>query len=254
MPARDEPYGRELKVERLGRVGGGLAIEEMEFQSSQPDPTRTRWTSVKKTWTITILAAILFVPLFVTRGVSWFDFWWWLTANLAFLLVLVAMLDRGWREEVLDDFKARLLYKIGLGLLSAGVLFGLFYAGNILSRKILPFAGTGIAEIYGFKAQASPLRVAILMVLVIGPGEELFWRGFLQRRLQREQEPWKGFAIATSVYALIHLGSGNPMLVLAAGLCGLCWGILYLRARSLLTNMVSHTVWDISIFLLFPLS
>jgi membrane protease YdiL (CAAX protease family) len=209
---------------------------------------------VKTTWTITILAAILFVPLFVTRGISWLDFWWWLTANLAFLLLLVALLDRDWRKEILGDVKAGLPYKIGLGLLSAGVLFGLFYAGNIFSRKFLPFAGTGIADIYGFKAQASPLRVALLMVLVIGPGEELFWRGFLQRRVQQEQGPWKGFAIATSVYALIHIGSGNLMLILAAGLCGLCWGFLYLRARSLLTNMVSHTVWDISIFLLFPLS
>jgi membrane protease YdiL (CAAX protease family) len=209
---------------------------------------------VKTTWTITLLAATLFVPLFVTRGIFWLDFWWWLSANLILLLMLVALLDRGWREEVLTDFRARILFKIGLGLLSAGVLFGLFYAGNILSQKILPFAGAGIADIYDFKAHASPLRVALLMVLVIGPGEELFWRGFLQRRVQQEQGPWKGFAIATAVYALIHIGSGNLMLVLAAGLCGLCWGFVYLRARSLLTNVVSHTVWDISVFLLFPLA
>ena len=209
---------------------------------------------MKTTWAITILAAILFVPLFVTRGIAWFDFWWWLSANLILLLILVALFDKGWREELLGDVKARVPFKIGLGLLSACALFALFYVGNIVSRKIFPFAGTGIADIYGFKAQASPLRVALLMVLVIGPGEELFWRGFLQRRVQREQGPWQGFAIATSVYALVHIGSGNPMLVLAAGLCGLCWGLLYLRANSFLTNVVSHTVWDIAIFLLFPLS
>ena len=208
---------------------------------------------MKTTWTITTLAAILFVPLFVTRGISWLDFWWWLSANLIFLLILVAILDKDWRKEILNDFKARVPLKIGLGLISAGALFALFYAGNILSRKIFPFAGAGIAKIYGFKAHASPLRVALLMVLVIGPGEELFWRGFLQRRAQREKGPWKGFAIATAVYALVHIGSGNLMLVLAAGLCGLCWGFLYLRARSLITNVVSHTIWDITIFLLFPL-
>jgi membrane protease YdiL (CAAX protease family) len=189
---------------------------------------------VKTTWTITILAAILFVPLFVTRGIAWLDFWWWLSANLILLLILVALLDEDWREELLGDFKARIPF--------------------IVSRKIFPFAGAGIADIYGFKSHASPLRVALLMVWVIGPGEELFWRGFLQRRVQQEQGPWKGFVIATSVYALVHIGSGNLMLVLAAGLCGLCWGFLYLRAHSLLTNVVSHTVWDISIFLLFPLS
>ena len=200
------------------------------------------------------MAAILFVPLFVTRGILWLDFWWWLSANLILLLILVALLDRGWREELLCDFKARIPFKMGLGLISAGVLFGLFYAGNIVSRKIFPFAGTGIAEIYGFKAQASPFRVSLLMALVIGPGEELFWRCFLQRRVQQERGPWKGLAIATMVYALIHIGSGNLMLVLAAGLCGLYWGVLYHRARSPLTNVVSHTAWDITIFLLFPLT
>ncbi len=210
-------------------------------------------TRARTTWTITILAVTLFVPLFVTRGIAWLDFWWWLSANLILLLILVALLDGGWREEVLSDFKAITPYKIRLGLLSAGALFALFCAGNIVARKILPFAGAGIADIYGFKAHASPLRVALLMVLVIGPGEELFWRGFVQRRVQWEQGHWKGFAVATSVYAFIHIGSGNVMLVLAAGLCGLCWGFLYLRAGSLLTNVVSHTVWDITIFLLFPL-
>ena len=44
------------------------------------------------------------------------------------------------------------------------------------------------------------------------------------------------------------------MLVLAAGVCGLFWGFLYLRTGSLLINLVSHTAWDIAIFLLFPMN
>jgi membrane protease YdiL (CAAX protease family) len=90
------------------------------------------------------------------------------------------------------------------------------------------------------------------MIFLIGPGEELFWRGFLQRRLQADYGPWYGFLISAAIYSLVHIGSGNPMLVLAAGVCGLFWGFLYLRYRSLLMNMVSHKLWDVAIFLLFP--
>jgi hypothetical protein len=90
------------------------------------------------------------------------------------------------------------------------------------------------------------------MLFLIGPGEELFWRGFLQRRLQKGLGQWRGFILATMIYAFIHVGSGNVMLVLAAGVCGLFWGFLYLRFHSMLLNAISHTLWDVSIFLLLP--
>ena len=204
------------------------------------------------TWLTTAFAAALFIPLFITRGVAWLDFWWWMSANIAILLTGVAVFDGGWREEVIGDFQSRLVQKIWLGLFSAILLYGVFYAGNIASRHLFPFAGSGINDVYKFKTDVAPIRIALLMIFLIGPGEELFWRGFLQRRLQADYGPWYGFLISTAIYSLVHIGSGNPMLVLAAGVCGLFWGFLYLRYRSLLMNMVSHTIWDVAIFLLFP--
>jgi hypothetical protein len=91
-----------------------------------------------------------------------------------------------------------------------------------------------------------------LMVLVIGPGEEVFWRGYLQRHLQDRWGNVPGFLAATALYALVHAGSGNPMLVLAAAVCGLFWGYLYLRSKSILLVLISHTIWDVAVFILFP--
>ncbi len=204
------------------------------------------------TWSTTIFASAIFIPLFITRGVAWLDFWWWMSANIAILLIVVAILDDGWREEFTGDLKSKLSQKILFGLFSASLLYGVFYAGNIVSRHFFTFADYGINDVYKFKANVAPIRIALLMIFLIGPGEELFWRGFLQRRLQAGYGPWYGFFISTAIYTIVHIGSGNPMLVLAAGVCGLFWGFLYLRYRSLLMNMVSHTAWDITIFLLFP--
>ena len=92
------------------------------------------------------------------------------------------------------------------------------------------------------------------MALVIGPGEELFWRGFLQRRLQAQAGPGRGLVLATLLYAAVHIASSNPILVLAAFVCGLFWGLLYLRYQSMLLNMLSHLIWDLAIFLLLPVS
>lgn len=75
----------------------------------------------------------------------------------------------------------------------------------------------------------------------------------MQGRLQAALSGPIGFLVATGIYTGVHLAGGNPILVLAAGVCGLFWGWLYLRYRSLLLNVTSHTAWDVAVFLLFPL-
>ncbi len=54
------------------------------------------------------------------------------------------------------------------------------------------------------------------------------------------------------LYTAVHLASGNIMLVLAAAVCGVFWGWLYLRYRSPVLNIVSHTLWDLAVFVVFP--
>ena len=63
------------------------------------------------------------------------------------------------------------------------------------------------------------------MALLIGPGEEIFWRGYLQRRWQERFGAGRGFLFAAALYAAVHAGSGNVMLVLAAAVCGAVLGI-----------------------------
>ena len=209
---------------------------------------------MKLTLSVTLLAVILFVPLFITRGLGPIDFWWWLSANLILLISIVFIFDRSWRLAIVQDIAANMLLKIGLGVLSALLLYAVFFVGNFISRNIFTFAGSGIQDVYAFKMGVSKLRIALLMIFIIGPGEELFWRGFLQRNLQIKAGKYLGFALATGIYTFIHLGSGNIMLVLAAGVCGLFWGYLYLRYNSMILNVISHTLWDVSVFLWLPFS
>ena len=216
------------------------------------DSKRLELNELALTLVMTLLAVVLFVPLFVSRGLGRFDFWWWLSANLIILISIAAFYDSAWRSSIRQDISGNIPFKIGMGFLSALFLYLVFAIGNFLSRNIFSFAGSGIQDVYAFKMGASKLRIAILMIFIIGPGEELFWRGFLQRSLQNKIGNNLGFILATSIYTLVHLGSGNVMLVLAAGVCGLFWGYLYLRYGSITLNIVSHTLWDVTVFLWLP--
>lgn len=208
-------------------------------------------------WTLRILpvlAASLFVPLLAFQGFGQLDFWWAMSACLVLLLALCILADARFRDLLLQDVSRNILKKASLGLTAALVLTLVFWAGGMISRAVLPFAQEGIDAIYAFKLGASTIRIILLIVLIIGPGEEVFWRGFIQRRWENKLGFPSGWLLASGFYALVHVGSGNIMLVSAALVCGLFWGALYSWSRSVLLVALSHTAWDLIVFIVFPLT
>ena len=210
-------------------------------------------SKISKSLFAAILAVLLFTPLFAFRQIGGFDFWWWMSLNVALAVALIFFLDKSYFKLLKNDLKEDLWKKILLGAVSALLLYTIFFVGNEISRIILPFAGKEIKQIYTFKEGASVLRISLLMIFLIGPGEELFWRGYLQRIWSNRFGKAGGYILAAVLYALVHTASGNIILVLAAGICGLFWGFLYLRYRSVLLNCISHTIWDLMIFVFWTI-
>ena len=213
-------------------------------------PMDGRWLAA-----VVALAAVLFALLFRTGGLGVFDFWRWMGANSALLIALSLILDRSYGPGLVADLRTRPLPKIAWGLGSAAVLYGVFWGGNILSRACsVGWGGVGIDSVYGLKSTAGMARIVLLIALLIGPAEEVLWRGLLQRHLARRGGRWPALLLATALYGAVHVSSGNPMLVIAALVCGAFWGLLYLWRGSVLLNVVSHTAWDLAVFVLFPFS
>ena len=203
-------------------------------------------------WWVTLFACTLFVVMFIYKQAGGFDFWYWMSTNLIILLSIVFIIDRSNLDEIKEDLRKGFGRKLLLGLAAAVGLFFVFYIGNIVIRLIFEQAGEGIENVYAFKQEASPLRIALLMLIVIGPGGELFWRGYLQRHLGIRFGKNIGFYLATFLYTVVHIATGNMVLVLAALICGIFWGWLYMKYRSMTINIISHTVWDIGVIILLP--
>lgn len=195
---------------------------------------------------------ILFIPLFTVNHFWKFDFWAWMSLNLIFLISISLLIDKDYQKYIKNDFNNNIVKKILLGLISAVVLYLVFYFGNIISNYIFKFAESGIHNVYDFKGESSNLRILFLMLIIIGPGEELFWRGYIQKNLSLRYGKYFGFAIAASVYTFVHLFTGNILLILAALIAGLFWGCLLIKYDSMIVNIVSHTIWDIYVFVILP--
>jgi membrane protease YdiL (CAAX protease family) len=144
------------------------------------------------------------------------------------------------------------LRDVFIGLGSAAGLYAIFQVGDRMARRIMPAGDREIAGIYQLRSAAPPAIIATVLALVIGPGEELFWRGLVQRGLMRRFGRLRGTLLASSIYGGVHLVSLNLTLTGAAATAGLFWGALYAREPRMAPMIISHVSWDIWIFLIAP--
>lgn len=138
------------------------------------------------------------------------------------------------------------------GVVSALALAAFFHVGGWFLRLLWPQAGGHIGAVYGLDPTVPLGIVAVALLLVIGPGEELFWRLLVQQRLAGLLGPARGWIWTTAIYGLIHIVTGNPVLVLAALVAGAFWGWMWWRWRRPWSIIVSHALWDVVMFVIWP--
>ena len=173
------------------------------------------------------------------------DFWSGLAIATATLLILSVKINHGL------DLPSGVPWLI-LGAASAFIMYGGFYFGFQVTKGIAAFSG-GISSVYQLKTSYPILVIAALLVFPIGPGEEIYWRGLIQRKLQGSGQKY-AWILQAIPYTLIHLFTLNPPLLVTALIGGLAWGYLYRLSGSITPNILSHTIFDLLIFVVLPLS
>ncbi|MBO7226767.1 MAG: CPBP family intramembrane metalloprotease, partial [Bacteroidales bacterium] len=63
-----------------------------------------------------------------------------------------------------------------------------------------------------------------------------------------------GFIVTTAIYTLVHVASFNFMLIMAAMVCGVFWSLMYSWKKNLLPLIISHALWDVTVFIVFPIA
>lgn len=203
---------------------------------------------MKKICLAIAVAAVLWFAMFSTVTKAYVPFWPTMTASGIVLTCLAFAFD-GRRMPRLDFRFSNLLLSIGIAV----ALWIVFFVGDKVSQLVLPFARTQVDLIYGMKGASSPVLISAALLLIIGPAEELFWRGYIQRNMSTRFGATKGYIIATLCYTAVHLPSGNLMLIMAAMTCGIVWGGLYrLMPQRFTSIMLSHALWDAAAFVWFP--
>jgi membrane protease YdiL (CAAX protease family) len=158
----------------------------------------------------------------------------------------------GWNRS----FMPRVLRELGLAAenpwqeVRVGLAAGIFAWGAVLcATMVLGMVLTFFLVFFGeadLIPKAPPPIIAGIaglpvihrlgISLVAGVVEELFFRGFLQRRL--------GIAAATVFFVLAHAGYGQPMLFFSITLLSIFYGLLVKWRGNVLAAMVAHFLFD----------
>lgn len=204
---------------------------------------------MKKLRIAILVAAIFWFVMFSPWTAPHLNFWYVMMLAAGTLTGMSIFFGKNWKSTISFNLK-----DILLGIGSAVILWGIFYLGNEISTLLFDFARPQVDTIYVMKDGESPVFLALALLFWIGPAEEIFWRGYVQRRLEdTKYGKWGAFVITTIIYALVHIWAFNFMLLMAALVCGIFWGLIYAVNRNLVTVLISHALWDVAVFILFPI-
>jgi len=141
-----------------------------------------------------------------------------------------------------------------IGVLTAALLYLIFYLGGAAIDTLHPFGISSAAEesIYALIASPSnPLYLQVGLLFFDSAGYESFFRGVLQRRLQVTI----GVAAAPAVALIdagLHIATLNPVWVAGTFFTDLIWGLTYHYGKGTQASFTSHLAWDLIIFVVLP--
>ncbi|MEP6854927.1 MAG: CPBP family intramembrane glutamic endopeptidase [Pedococcus sp.] len=126
------------------------------------------------------------------------------------------------------------------------LLLAVFLLGGAVIAHI-PFLRDPVSTLLDH-ARLGSLPVVAVLTAVNGISEELYFRGALYSAVGRRN----AVLVTTLVYALTTVGSGIPLLVLAAGLLGLLTGLQRRVTGGILGPVITHLTWSLGMLFLLP--
>ncbi|WP_310529626.1 type II CAAX endopeptidase family protein [Nocardioides sp.] len=140
------------------------------------------------------------------------------------------------------DYQARpVAAPIMLGLLLAAV----FVAGGLFVREI-EWLDQQVRSVLDFADEGS-LPVLLVITIINGIAEELFFRGAAYAAIPRHPVVW-----TTVAYFVATLATGNVMLAFAAILLGAVCGLQRRASGGVLAPILTHVTWSVAMLFVLP--
>lgn len=176
----------------------------------------------------------------------------WLGTGLAAGFSIVLM-------QCLSSVKATERWAVSSRSAVLGVAVGVAMAGATwllypISIELVPSIAVEVPKLYALLRQPpGPVWAFPVLVLVV-TAEEVVWRGLAIDVFSRYANRSGAVLLAALLYTLPQIAFRSPLLVFVAFLCGVVWGVLRSRTHGLTAPLLAHLIWDVLVFVLFPVA
>lgn len=205
-------------------------------------PAALRRRQVVTVAVVLIGAVVLGLSLRIEPGNRWF---YPATLGLAAVWTVGAFasgrLHLG-RIAYADRLRRPVVGPLVLGLLLSAV----FVLGGLLVR-LVPWLADQVRGVLDHAAEGA-LPVLLVITVVNGVAEELFFRGAAYAAIPRHPVVW-----TTVLYFLATLATGNVMLAFAAILLGAVCGLQRRASGGILAPIITHVTWSTAMLFVLPL-
>ncbi len=128
---------------------------------------------------------------------------------------------------------------VAVPVLTGAAAFGAFFGAAAVARHI-PVLNEALVSVLNYAERGSDSWV-LATTLANGVAEEVFFRGSLFTALGSLHHP---VGASTAVYMLSTCATGNPALVLAAGVMGSVFAAQRRATGGLLAPILTHVTWS----------
>jgi membrane protease YdiL (CAAX protease family) len=202
--------------------------------------------------TAQIPVAVALVLIHIARGGAPQDAVGALSTPWSFVIMALpaqlAILAMWWLATSYGDPRARVDRAIGRASLAwpayaclAWASLGVLWLGGLLGEAAARLVGDWESDYFTriFEAMTWPSGLVFILFIAVAPAfvEELFFRGYMQRRLLARLRPAVAIPLVAILFAAFH---GTPSWALAVFPIGLWLGILAWRTGSLWPGIVCH--------------
>ncbi|QHJ70798.1 CPBP family intramembrane glutamic endopeptidase [Planococcus halotolerans] len=170
----------------------------------------------------------------------------WYMYTFALLILMSAAVLFGEIQEEMRTWKS-----FAYGIAAAIAMYLILFAGYHLLQMLGVGSASSTADFLAIFTPASVWHLLLLMFIVV-PGEELFWRGFVQQQLKQYVPASIAIPVASVLFGLtLWLADFWPG-IFAGTAVGLVLGYLYEKKKSMPALIIAHLILMLLIFIVFP--
>ncbi|WP_341961592.1 CPBP family intramembrane metalloprotease [Planococcus maritimus] len=171
---------------------------------------------------------------------------WYMHTFAILVLMSIALVH----YSVFDELKTwkSLIY----GLVFGTIIYAILAIGYLVF-DVLPLNVEGpVSSLQTLFAPTSIWHYLLLMFVIV-PGEELFWRGYIQQQLKKYMKPPFAILGASLLFGVALAFSGFWPSIVAGIVAGILLGLLYEWKRSMPLLIITHLVVLVLLFIVLPL-